>query len=396
MKQDKIKLKIKLTIYQTASLIALFSLAISTAIASVGSQTSPQTTSKEIQSFGKIKHFSIFGTCVTLNTLYFCPTHFGGTLNFQPNAWKILQDLGINAIRVGGGTEGDVAHFNVKKRPDEWAQNLQNFLALAQASGVAVTFVTMGTIWDTLFGIVCPEPYKGIEGTSVAESKSIIDKLAGDNELQHNFIADPRIFAWSVANEVDLNNSITLNWCISILDYVRSKGGKALISSPYNSSLSSDWTASMDLNYIEPVLTGHVDFLEINIYHDLTAAVAQESGKSVYEAVYNDMHTSLSKYFVSGRGSIPLENLILGEFGIWHGYSVYEDMAANFTDVSVSEYYRAVYNCAIDLGIKNVFNFNCFAQKDSSGKYENDAPFWCVDVDGTYIHAKTSVVKEYT
>jgi len=389
MKQGKIKLKIKLTIYQTASLIVLFSLAISTAIASAGNQTSPQTTSKEIQSFGKIKHFSIFGTSVTLNTL------FGGTLSFQPNAWKILRDLGINAIRVGGGTEGDVAHFNVKKNPDEWAQNLQNFLALAQDNGVVVTFVTMGTIWDTLFGIVSPEPYKGINGTSVAESKSIIDKLAGDNKLQHNFIADPRIFAWSVANEVDLNNSITLNWSISILDYVRSKGGKALISSPYDSSLSSDWLASMDLHRIEPVLRDHVDFFEIHYYHVSVAAKAQQEGKSVYSEVYRDAYDSLSNYFLNGRGNMPIENLILGEFGIWHGYGEWESINFNFTDQSVSEYYQAVYQSAIDLGIRNIFNFILFSQITSNGDYVDKAQFWCVDIDGEYVFAKTSIMKKF-
>lgn len=389
-------MKTKLSIYQTISLIELFSLAISiaSAITSAGSQISAPLPNKATQNPGKIKYLSLKGTNVALNTLYFCPD-LNGTLNFQPNGLRILQDLGINLIRVGGGTEGDVAHFNAMEHPDDWAQNIESFLALAQAHNILVTFVTMGTVWGTLFGVVCPEPYDGLNGTSIAESKAIIDKLAGDNTLHHNFIADPRIFAWSVANEVDLNNPVTLNWCLSILDYVRSKGGKAFISSPYNSSLSSDWTASMDLHYIERILGGHADFLEIHCYHDSIAATAQELGKSVYTVVYNDMHYYLSNYFVSGRGNTPLENLILGEFGIWHGYGVYGSVTANFTDESVSDYYRAVYDCAIDLGIRYVINHNCFAQKDSSGNYVGEVPWWCVDVDGSYISAKTSVIKEY-
>ena len=365
--------------------------------------TSAMTTNMRVSSHGEIRydspsHFSIKGTNVRLNTLYYCQNYYqshGKPINYQPEGWMILQDLGVNLIRVGGGIEGDVAHFNIGKYPTEWAINLQEFLTQAQNHGIRVAFVTMGTQWETLFGIVCPEPYRGIEGTPVAEAKAMIDQMAGNNALGHNFITDPRIFAWSVANEVDLNNSVTLDWCIQILDYIRSKGGKAYISSPYDSSVSSDWGASMDLHYIEPILRDHVDYFQIHIYHTSVAADAQQEGRSVYTAVYNDFNNCLSNYFINGRGTTPLENLILGEFGIWHGYGIWTSTEVNFTDQSVSEYYQAIYQCAIDLGIKNIINFECFAQKRSDGTYADAAQFWCVDVDGTYISAKTSVIKEY-
>ena len=40
--------------------------------------------------------------------------------------------------------------------------------------------------------------------------KSMIDKLAGNNALGHNFITDPRIIAWAVGNEVSLAHQMVM------------------------------------------------------------------------------------------------------------------------------------------------------------------------------------------
>ena len=119
----------------------------------------------------------------------------------------------------------------------------------------------------------------------MSQCKTLINELAGQNSLHHNFITDPRIYAWSVGNEIDVGNPTTYSWCIQILDYIRADGGKAYISTPINSTVSSDWMTSIDLNYIDPAISGHVDYLSFNYYNAIYAAYnAQNAGTSVYTA----------------------------------------------------------------------------------------------------------------
>src|SRR5450759_4524127 len=120
------------------------------------------------------------GITAMVDNLYYSP-NVAVPSNYQSNGWSDLQGLGINVIRVGEGPEGDVAHFNPLNYPNEWANNLNSFLTIANNHGMRVTFQEMGTQWQTLFGIVPPEPAKGIVGTSIAQSKILIDELAGNN-----------------------------------------------------------------------------------------------------------------------------------------------------------------------------------------------------------------------
>jgi hypothetical protein len=308
-------------------------------------------------------------------------------VNYQPNAWAILKDLGINTIRIGGGVEGDLHHINIPRYPTEWAQNLDAFLSEAASHGVKVFFLMMGTKWGTLLGIVSPKPEEGVAGTPIVEAKAMIDQLAGNNALNHNFITDPRLIGWSVSNEVNLSDPTVYDWNIQILDYIRSKGGKAWLSCPY----IPDW--QIQSSVIEPILRGHVDFLEIHYYGVSVAADAQNAGKDVYTAVYN-WAKPLLQDFINGRGTIPIENLILGEFGIWRGYGA--EMVSSpvtFTDETRREYYRAVYDAARDVGLQNISFHDCFAQKsESTGEYL--VPMWSiVDVDGTYFPLVADVIK---
>ena len=176
--------------------------------------------------------FSGKGASVSLNSLFYCPT-CSKPWSYEPNGWQALITLGVNLIRVNGeGTEGDVGHFNINDYPNEWAQNFNNFLSQANSHGIKVSFADLGDHWGILFGIVAPDPADGITGTTISAAMAMVDKLAGNNPLGHNFITDQRVMGWSVANEVNLANNVTYNWCIQILDYIRSKGGKAYVSSP--------------------------------------------------------------------------------------------------------------------------------------------------------------------
>jgi hypothetical protein len=338
--------------------------------------------------------FAMKGTNVAINTLYYAKTA-NVPLNYQPNGFSIIQSMGVNVIFVSGGTEGDVAHFNMVTHPSEWAQNLNQFLGQAKSYGLQVIFKTMGSSAGTLFGIYAPQPSLGISGTPIATAQMLIGELAGNNSLGHNFIADPRIIAWSIGNEIDLNSPQTLNWLLKVADFVHAAGGKVFVDDPYDSVITAGWTPSMNTNTIAPLLAGHVDYLSIHIYLSSVAAQAQQSGTSVYTAVYNAFKLQLASYLISGKGAIPMQNLMLSEFGIWVGPGTYGGVTVSFTNKSVSDYYHAVYQCCQDLGIKNVFNFDFFAQKTKAGAYTNVVNFWFVDVNGNYVTSKTSVMQQY-
>ena len=348
-----------------------------------GTTTLPVRTSQD---------FALRGTIVTINTL--CHN----ARNYQPHGWNILEDLGVNVVAVGGGIEGDVAHFNMNSYPDEWAKNLDTFLAQAEAHGVKVAFKQLGNKYGTLFNIVAPEPGYEVAGTPIESAKKMVDRLAGSNSLALNFIADPRIFGWSVANEVDMGDPTTRDWCIQMLDYIRSKGGKAYVGSPCDSrfprdSITRDLT--VDFHFLEPTLRGHADYLECHIYELQTVVDAINKGLDVYEATYNIFRDRMRSLMIDGRGTFLMNELILGEFGMWHGKATGSyQVTYDFDEKTRGAYYRAVYQAASDLGISNIANECCFDQKYRDGSYAAP-PYGIIDTDGTYFIECTSVLQYY-
>jgi hypothetical protein len=330
------------------------------------------------------------GTVVSLSTLH------PNARNYQPNGWAILQDLGVNVISATGGAEGYVWRWNINSYPNEWATNFNNFLSLADSHGIKVMFPMIGDNWGSLFGIACPEPYGGFSGVPLAQAKSMIDKLAGNNNLNHNFFTDPRVMAWSPANEIDLANSVTRDWVLQILDYMKSKGATVFVSCPRNTAYSSSWMESSSFQATEPIIRGHVDFMCYHDYRIYEVTLAKNAGQDIYTFTYNIFKQDLQNSVLNGRGSMPIDKIMLGEFGIWHGYDNGAGMGglpANFTEADRGTYYRAVYQVCVDLGIKHIFNYDCFAEKEGNGNYQRR--YEIVDVGGTYFTQCTSILKQY-
>jgi hypothetical protein len=332
--------------------------------------------------------FIMKGTVVESNILH------PNARNYQPNGWSILQDLGVNTISVRGGAEGDIWGWNINSKPATWASSLDNFLNLANNHGIKVIFTQIGDEYGTMFGIQCPEPPRGITGTPIAQAKSMIDKLAGNNALNRNFLNDNRVSAWSPAGEVDLQNSLTRDWVLQMLDYMRSKGATVYVGSPRNTAYSPDWMTSTTLQAVMPILEGHVDFVEIHDYRLYEVGNAKNAGQDIYTATYNifkqDMQT-----MINGRGSLPLNRIILGEFGMWHGYDDGSGIAfpITFTEADRGAYYHAVYQVCSDLGIDNIFNYLGFAQKNQDGSYQRR--YEIVDSGGVYFTQCTNILKQY-
>jgi hypothetical protein len=340
------------------------------------------STNRTILGNGAIQYnaFQLRGTGVAMNC--FSPS----ARNYQPNAWEILEDLNINVIRVWGGVEGDINHLNMHNYPNEWAQNLDAFLTEADSHGIKVIFHNLGMSWGTLFGIVSPGDTAGpVPATPIDKAKAMIDQLAGDNVLGHNFIIDPRVIGWRTSNEVDISDSEVLRWNLELCDYIRSKGGKAWVASPRSGS----WFSGEDFHVTEPILRGHVDYLERHLYE-----MGELAGKD-YTSFYNYYKNVLQNHMMDGRGTFPVETLILGEFGIWRGYGSDCGYSGTFSDEDRQTYYRAVLDAARDVGIGNVFFHDLFALKVGPDWTEYETPMYgIVDVDGSYFPLVADVIKE--
>jgi len=238
-----------------------------------------------------------------------------------------------------------------------------------------------------LFGIVSPGDTAGpVPATPIDEAKAMIDQLAGDNSLGHNFIKDPRVVGWRTSNELNINDSEIYDWNIELCDYIRSKGGTVWISSPTAGGGSDNY----DFHLTEPMLRGHVDYLEAHYYEVRDYVLYCNKD---YTTFYNWYKNVLQNKMVSGRGSFDLDHVILGEFGIWSGYGSDLGIEATFTDEERRDYYQAVLDAARDAGIKNVMLHDFFAQKYADGTYETPN-YGVVDVDGSHYPYVADVINE--
>lgn len=310
--------------------------------------------------------------------------------NYQPSAWQILEDLGINVIRVWGGIEGDINHLNIRNYPDEWTQNLDAFLTEADSHGIKVMFHNLGMSWGTLFGIVSPGDTAGpAPPTPIDEAKAMIDQMAGDNPLGHDFITDPRVVGWRTSNEVNISDAAILSWNLELCDYIRSLGGKAWLSSP-STFPSGNYFNGLSFQQTEPLLRGHVDYLEVHLYEvwDFDIYYSRD-----YTKMYNHMKNLIQNFMLDGRGAFSVDQLILGEFGIWIGTGNEYGTPETFSDEDRQTYYQAYLDACRDMGLKNVALHDFFSQIYPDGTYET--PNWgIVDVDGSYYPYVADVVKD--
>jgi hypothetical protein len=320
-----------------------------------------------------IDSFNIRGADVPLDA--FMP----GARNYQPNAWQLLKDLNINLIRCFPGDYEDALHFSVVYDAN-WAQNLDNFLAKAASNGIKVMFYQMGSIWvpSDLLGIVpypstnprLGQPYDPWNGqtqvgTPIADAKVIIDKLAGNNALGHNFITDPRMYGWSTSNEQDLTDAAALDWNIQLLDYIRGKGGKAWVAHPLFGQ--DNWDSVTQVR----ILGDHVDMIELHHYGEyeyINYFARNTQSYGTWNSLYDHMKYAFQQMLNS---SFPAEKVFVGEFGCWLGYGTNEGLTqgVTFTAQDRINLYTDVLNAARDVGIKNICFHGLFSETGETPNY---------------------------
>lgn len=316
--------------------------------------------------------FTLRGASVSANC--FVPT----SQSYYPNAWQLLKNAGVNWIRVSGGMEGDVNHFNMVNYPGEWAQNLDDFLTQAASYGIKVSFTSLGNIHGTLFGIVPPgisdQSDPNAAYTPISQAKAMIDQLAGNNSLHHNFIMDPRILGWVTSNEVYIGSQTNSNpnrdgpfilkWNLQLLDYIRSKGGKAWISSPTVTENVSDYDFAKTISLIG----GHVDFLEAHYYEEPELLTYFKISDGTYNwTSFRDYYKNLLlNQMVNVRGNFSIHGILLGEFGMSLGPSSDFGFTSNFTSQDRINYYQAILVAASDAGLQNVCQHDFFEQANTN------------------------------
>lgn len=318
-------------------------------------------------------NFQMRGVNVQAN--WFIPT----ASDYNPDAWALLQAAGVNAICLNFGAyewEGNL-HINVNEDA-EWANNLNNFLNIASSYGIKVYFQALGAYqWSGINGTSYPASYmmdffgiispgmenSGLPATTITNAKEIIAKLAGDNSLNLNFIADPRILMWITSNEMPIDDTTLysdgttiLSWNLELCDYIRAKGGKACIAG----ARINGWM--VDLDQIIPLIDGHVDYLNVHPYQMVTYynggnILAYSAWKNAFENYLTDhvMEPAVSYGY-------SLNQVILGEFGIWIGTGNDLGVAnVTFTDANRETYYSGVFDASIACGVQNVTLFQFYS-----------------------------------
>lgn len=346
----------------------------------IGPAFSQSSYSVSLSSTGKIEAninaFQIRGASVTSDV--FVPT----ARNYNPNAWQLLKEAGINTICVCGGIEGNALGLNINNNPNTWAQNLDGFLSNAAAYGIKVYFGDLGDTYGSLFGIINPGNNAVLPATSISQAKTMINALAGNNSLGHNFITDPRILMWITSNETPIDNptifpdgTTILSWNLQLCDYIRSLGGKVTIGSPYVGDSDYDYTVTL------PLIQGHVDYLDIHAY--LLSQWYNTCNKN-YTSFLNYYKNYLATAVVQPalQSGYSLSQVILGEFGLWTGTGTDQGITATFTDAERAVYYQAVFDAAKADGIQNVLFFTFFSEIEPGGTYLT--PNYGVVANGTF------------
>jgi len=304
-----------------------------------------------ISSYGIIQYpnFVYPGTTTSIKVFY------QRYIDYKLHAFEIIKDLNIDTIRVyGAGFE----EFNMKY--SNWAEKLSSFLDLCENHGVKVVF---HHIADWRYGCTDDHPHVKVGSSKpnpwpfgievydgIDASKAKIDMLAGDNNLGHDFLNDPRIPFWILLNEpffdVSTGTTLVLDWVREIATYMRSKGAKVTVgfgSVNHGDAAPSKWV---------PLIRDYVDFVIFHWYGGKIAVDAQNAGES---------ETGMRR----DKGG---------------------------TEETRGKYYRAIFKASLDARIGGVFPFILF---DVYLEDSTISTYGAVYVDETYFTHVTDQYKTY-
>jgi hypothetical protein len=332
-------------------------------------------------------------------------------IHYAPNWANSLHSLGVNTLRLSGGSQGDVWDINMVDNPNTWAQHLETLLELTDSNGFKVYFQTLGDPWGTVLGIdgmnigydrtpaLVGSNYNRVSLVTSYEiangyplTRSYLDKLAGNNPLNHNFLSDPRIWVWSPANEFYIGNAgsgssngdLTYNWWVFVADYIRAHGGQVVANNPLYGSNGWDQSFAQTAKYFDGrVGNRHADYIEFHVYafQSLLNGQYGYSGSSKnWGAWKNDLQNALAAYTIN-RGNFDANNIILGEFGIWDGYGDNSGVSGTFSSADVTNYFNYYFQAlnALSIPIRNTAVYGGFTTQSSN------TDFGLITRNGVYL-----------
>ena len=315
--------------------------------------------------------FKMRGTTIAMNCLK------SDALSYQPNLAALLKDLNINTVRFNGGREGNTWDIHMVNDPN-WDTNLYNFIQEVKRLGVRWSLHEFDGGYQNLLGIVQPQGHGTMTPLDVALDR--VEMLAGNNSLGYDFLSEPSVYAWCPANEVDISVASDLNWCIAMLDKIRSYGVKAYLAAPRYGS----WGPGEDLSNTFSLIDGHVDYISYHRYG--VWELVNNYGGMVTTEFVEWIYGQLAKQVDYCRQvGWPLDRFIYEEFGMWLGYGSDLNTSHTFTDDVRAQYYRAIYEVCKSLGITNIMN-HVLPEQTMPSTYPNPADnnYGIVALDGSY------------
>jgi hypothetical protein len=242
----------------------------------------------------------------------------------------------------------------------------------------------MGDPWRTAFGILAPyynynPPSFWVPGTNptpIQEALNKVDKLAGNNALGKNFFTDDRMPYWQVINEANLDITEVQTWTAAVADRIRQHGGKVTGTLKDTSHRYAE-----AFPYIMDFLSQHFDLIQAHeyFYYVVESAIRnQGSAAEVYTPVYNRA-VQMFNAMLSGRGPFSVDEVILGEWGFWHGTMQGPGMSSPLTvsHHQHAEYIRAIFDAMKDTGFKNQYYHLIFDESNEFwGVVNNSGTPW--------------------
>jgi hypothetical protein len=270
---------------------------------------------------------------------------------------------------------------------------LEAFLTKADSYGMKIMFNVMGNKYGTLLGVVAPmaaykmiTPYSSIENALV-----VVDKLGGNNAVNKNFIADPRIAGWAPINEARIDLEDVREWTIAVSERIKSYGGKVSMcvgwGDAYNSPVPSRLYYAWSISKIVPIISDYVDYLQAHVYCE--DVIVRADSNPAYD-MYTEACESFSiafEYMVNGRGDFGLDKLMVTETGCGSGTWTSHMGTQTITEHQQAEYIRALFDTAKKYGIVKVFYFEPFSRISERG-------YGFIDYDGSLVTQSYNTFKE--
>jgi hypothetical protein len=312
------------------------------------------------QTYGTIEYnsylFSHFGFNIALPFLHESDESFVPNPSSTPSSWDLLAQIKPKEILLMTWGRNVFDMFAIG--PDQVVDNLANYLDIYARMGYRLILPTGDD------GFMCKELEYDLDTviSNGISNKRIIDVLAGDNHLGRNFLTDPTLDHLTIFREDDLSKPNYERRAIELLDYIRSKGGKA---SYHNPRWGDQWSIESGSRDRISVFNTHEDYFMMNIYrvwNTVDKALTEGRPEVIYNETYNSYVFALN-FLKSKAGNIPLSNIGSEEDGEFHGrYSGYHDV----TPEQAAEAERAMLDAFKDSGCGVIFKWTFFDQNSSA------------------------------